>query len=49
MIDALGGIVTLGFDLNNNLLNLIDPVGNETQWTCDALTAIPRKSTPSQI
>ena len=36
-IDALGGIVTLNFDANNNLLNLTDPVGNQTQWQYDAL------------
>ena len=35
--NALGGVVTLNYDLNNNLLNLTDLVGNETQWNYDAL------------
>ncbi len=44
--DARGGIVTLGYDPNNNLLRLIDPVGNLTQWLYDALNRKTQDTDP---
>src|SRR5262249_17235647 len=43
---ARGGIVTLAYDANNNLLNLTDPVGNQTQWQYDALNRQVQETDP---